>query len=172
MPIKRRKSTPAAPRFREALTFLEDALLRETDECILWPFYKDRKGYGIVRVNKISKLAHREVLLRTSPTIDGKPLALHKPVVCHNPACINKRHLVWGSYEDNEAHKILDGTRIRGSGHQGAKLTEYDVEAIYTSEKTGSSLAAYYGVSTGLICCIRKGRKWRHLTAVLDQRVD
>lgn len=52
----------------------------------------------------------------------------------------------------------------RGTQLQGAKLTEDDVRAIRASAKSFRSLAREYGVSSGRISDIKKGKSWAHVT--------
>ncbi len=47
---------------------------------------------------------------------------------------------------------------------KGTKLTEEIVRQIKSSTESGKVLAARYGVSTGLICNILKGRTWAHVS--------
>lgn len=77
----------------------------DTDDCIEWPFGRDRDGYGVFylspngdrRQRKTS--ANRAVSLLTfgDPPADG----MHAAHSCHNRSCINPRHLRWATVQEN-----------------------------------------------------------------------
>lgn len=85
------------------LEFIDNALAQETDECIEWPYAKTRAGYPIIwewRFGKtVSDYVHRIVCrLAYGPASSDLHEAAHS---CHNPACINKRHLSWQTHQQN-----------------------------------------------------------------------
>lgn len=98
----------------ESLAYFNKMLAVETNDCIEWPYGKV-KGYGRFQVGDKMELVHRVALLqKLGQPPDHKPLALHKPLVCHNQSCFNHRHLYWGNQKDNMADKIIDGTTNLG----------------------------------------------------------
>lgn len=80
-----------------AAQFIEEALQTDTDACILWPYGRRVRGYGAIAVNRRPQLVSRLVCERAHGA-GGQRLALHS---CDTPACINKRHLSWGTQSDN-----------------------------------------------------------------------
>jgi hypothetical protein len=148
--------------------FILAAVDSSTDDCLIWPGYKDCDGYGKIEVAGKTHIAHRLVLqLVTGETGEGLDAA-HTPVICHTPACVNPRHLRWATHVENYADKHLDGTMPdhRGEAHPGAVLTEADVLAIYRNAggEYQRVLAARYGVCRGAVSKIQTGRRWAHLT--------
>jgi len=132
----------------------------ETDDCVVWPYARHRNGHGVVFLNGRTTRAHRAALLLrlAPPTVDS--FALHGP--CHNPACMNYRHLSWGDYLANAADKRRDGTNVCGEAHYHAKLSTADVAAIRTRYVSGEyqrDLAAAYGVNQGTISRIVNRRR-------------
>ena len=92
----------------EANNWFYDHLYDETDECIIWPFWKCR-GYGYLNCNgkmeRISVLVCEEHYgLRPDKFHD----AAHGP--CNNPACMNYRHLSWKTHQENCLDRQRDGT--------------------------------------------------------------
>ena len=85
----------------------------ETDDCVEWPLGKTAKGYGAIVIDGKQKKVHHLALLRRKPPPFESARALHQPVICHNPPCMNYRHLYWGSDKDNALDRRLDGTEIR-----------------------------------------------------------
>ena len=156
-----RQSTPRG----SGLAFIERAVTYEGDDCLLWPFgMKDRKSpYGRVRVTVNGQpkhqYAHRIVLERTQgPPPTQWHDAAHAPVVCHNPSCVNPRHLRWATRRENAADRWLDGTI--------SHLTRDDIEWIrlYESRVKRKTMAAMFNVSTGQIRAIQRGACFKQVT--------
>ena len=121
--------------------------------------------------------AHRLVaMLFLPPAPPGSTLVLHR-----DDNKLDNRHanLRWGTSAQNTADSISNGrhpigdrhpshlkpwTRPRGENHTRSKLTEADVRAIMRDERSGTAIAAAYGVNSALIYRIRDGRVWRHVT--------
>lgn len=140
----------------KGLDFIDRSLELETDECVLWPFSLTN-GRACVYIGKRLIKASHIVLERSGkarPTPDHQ--ALHSPE-CNNPACINKRHLRWGTAQDNQLDRFKSGTMTP------AKLTEEDVKYIRSSDLTARVLAEQYGVIIGTIHDIRQRVTWRHV---------
>lgn len=147
----------------QPLKFFNQAMALETDECILW-LYALSKGYGAVWYNGSSKLVSRLALERgVGPAPEGKPYALHKPEVCHNPACFNYRHLYWGSDMDNAADRTADGTENRGEKQGRSKLTGEQVRAIREDGRPQQLIAEDYGVNNAHISMIKSRKRWSWL---------
>lgn len=160
---KQRYGSPTGsppPRMTEQRRFFEDALARETDECIEWPYGK-QKGYGAVRIAGERKMVHVEALTRKVGPPPPGMVALHGP--CHNRACFNPRHLSWGTRAQNQLDRFRDGTDAIGERHPNALLTDEQVREIRASSATGAELATRYGVARRTIYGIRQGKTWRHL---------
>jgi hypothetical protein len=79
--------------------------------------------------------------------------------------CIN--NLDWVSYKENEAHKLIHGTRAKGERHGKALLTKKDVLFIRENYKFRCKvfgalpLARMYGVNPVTITLVTKRRTWR-----------
>lgn len=146
------------------LAFLESALLMYTDACILWPYTKNDAGYGQVWCDGQLKRASRVVLERKlgRPMVSGTHAA-HAPGICHNPACINPRHLREASIADNMADRLLDGTSNRGSRHGLSKLTEDDVISIRSDPRTQRVIASEFGLDQSTISDIKRRKSWSWL---------
>jgi hypothetical protein len=138
------------------LAFIEAAILSNTDECIIWPYLVGRDGYAVFCCNykniRVSRLVCEKVYGKPPPE---KPLALHAPVVCHNPRCINPRHLFWESYQENCAHTHLDETCTET---RKRKLSREEVAGIFFSRDGVRSTARKYGVNSRLVYYIKSGQ--------------
>jgi len=106
--------------------FCEWAAAQNVDHCIIWPFALTPHGYGRVRYKGVRTSAHRVVLeMAKGPPPSSDYVAAHAPVICHNPSCVNPRHLRWASVLENSKDRILDGTAAKSSEHrQGVSKTK------------------------------------------------
>lgn len=142
----------------QALRWLLDALDRETNECILWPFAKMKTGYGQVQTGHKLNLVHRVACLAThgSPKA-GQTDAAH---ACGNRACVNPRHLRWSTRSENHADKVTHGTLTRGEKSWHAKLTETQVREIRTSTAQREDAGKKYGITALSVGRIKNRKSW------------
>jgi hypothetical protein len=145
----------------EAQAFMAAALATETDDCIPWPFsLMVTSGYPQFWADGKNGMGHRYACAhRHGPCPEGYE-ATHS---CGVKACINSRHLRWGTRADNEADKVLHGRSNRGERHGSAKLTEGNVRAIRTAEGTQIAIAVRFGVAEKTVWKIKNRKAWRHL---------
>jgi hypothetical protein len=68
-------------------------------------------------------------------------------------------NLAWGTVAENAADAARHG-RLRGEQNGRAKLTEQQVATIRSSPRSGADLAREFGVSTVLVCKIRRREAW------------
>lgn len=139
-----------------------------TDACIEWPFALAPNGYPrIVHPSYETHLVHRIVLTACG----GEPpaatsMAAHKPTTCHNPGCVNPRHLRWASNTENQQDRVRDNTSNRGRGSQ---LTKQHVLTIARSRSRSVALGDQFGISRQAVADIRSGRTWAWLTGINQQ---
>lgn len=93
----------------------------ETDECVVWPFGRTAAGYGAVVIDGKQEKVHRLALKRRLRPPSPTARALHAPLICHNKACLNYRHLRWGTDKDNAADRDLDGGTRRGQANGNSR---------------------------------------------------
>jgi hypothetical protein len=75
-------------------------------------------------------------------------------------------NLAWLLHRENERHKDLHGTRLRGSQIHSAKLVEAQVVLIRQALAVGIRqcvLAQTYGVSDSTVSLIARAKTWRHV---------
>lgn len=141
---------------------LEEVVLPyEGDDCIEWPFFRMKSGYGQVTYKKRRTLVHRLVCeISNGPAPTGKEDAAH---TCGNAKCVNRRHIRWATRAENIADKWGHGTVPLGELHASSKLTKLDVQMIrvlLASGFTQRSIGERFGISAGAVRDILTGKNW------------
>lgn len=134
------------------------------DECLPWPFGRNKQGYGFATINGKQGVANREMcrLAHGEPPSPDHDAA-H---TCRGASsgCINPNHLKWKTRKENMADKRADGTHYAGSRHFMAKLTDKDVAAIRAMVPFAygdiKRVAAQYRVSPVTIRRVVTGRAY------------
>ena len=145
---------------RKYLDFLLQAISRETDECILWP-WGTQTGYGSFFKDKKRSLAH----IFICRGVHGEPPSSKHEVAhsCGVRRCINKRHLRWATKSENMADKLIHGTHNRGERGGLTKLTKEQVIEIRTGKRRQTALAKEFGVTVATINDAKHYRTWSWL---------
>ena len=155
---------------KHARRTFEELIVLETDDCILWPHAKTR-GYGVIGNN--GYVSHEVLERRVAPRPPGA-MALHQPETCHNRACMNYRHLRWGTAQENADDRSRDGTNTCGARTGTSKLTDAQVMDIRHRYARGGgsqeALGREYGLTQGTVSLIVNGCRWKHLPVVSSQR--
>lgn len=131
--------------------------------CWPWVGYVGSRGYGYIKDNYKTKLAHRVSYEMHIGAIPKGMMVCH---TCDNPRCVNPGHLFLGTASDNNRDKSLKGrcNPCHGEKHGMAKLSDVQAEEIRCSAEKGVVLANRYGVSHCTISEIRSGRKRKEIT--------
>lgn len=143
--------------------FLRAHINHQGDECLLWPFCLNGRGYGLAVVdgvqrhasNWMARLAHGE------PT----PPKTHAAHNCGNPACVNPQHLRWATAKENAADRKRHGTENIGERSGKTNLTAEDVLYIRNAPPKLKPLMEKFGMSKHGISKIRSGKRWAHVDA-------
>ena len=140
---------------------LEEKSMPEPNSgCIFYTGSLNRSGYGEIRHQRRTYLAHRAAWeLERGPIPDGFHV-LHK---CDVPCCINVQHLFLGTDADNMADKTKKGRQQWGERVPQSILTEDQVRAIRVDTRGQRAIAADYGVSITAVSDIKTGRRWHNL---------
>jgi hypothetical protein len=146
--------------------FWSKVSIGDPDECWPWLGCRNKKGYGVVRVNRWDLTSHRVSFTLSYGIILSDTNVCHS---CDNPPCCNPEHLFLGSHEDNQHDKMEKGRGPNGEKNGHAVLTEDQVIAIRGKHRPGkrgfgcNALAAEYGVDRTTVSDILNGSTWKHL---------
>lgn len=144
---------------------VEQAIATATREtCWDWPYSTNKTGYAALAINGKMTRAARYICKRVHgpPPTQGHQAAHN----CGNRRCINPHHIEWKTRKENEADKLLHGTRHRGEQSVKAKLTEAQVREILRQRASGATMKALseqFGVAHSTIQSILERRNWRHI---------
>jgi len=145
----------------EADRWVQEHAAWQGDECLIWPYRRNEKGYPVAGGHR---RMHREMCeLANGAPPTPKHEAAHS---CGNGSagCINPRHLSWKTHAGNMADMVEHGHSNRGTKNPMAKLTEDAVREIRSAPRQAyghaRAMAAKYGVSKDLVVMIRRGERW------------
>lgn len=142
--------------------FMEHVSHPASAECLIWPFNRP-DGRAQIWWNGTNNFASRimcEIAHGRPPS--PKHHAAHS---CGNAygGCIHPHHLRWATPKENEADKILHGTRAAGERHGMAKLKATDIPEIRAASGTLYEIGDQFGISYSMAGKIRQRKNWKHL---------
>ena len=138
--------------------------LRVSGSCWLFTGCVNNNGYGQIRHNGKTMLAHRVAYeLITGEEPNG--VLLH---TCDTPLCCNPEHITVGTQRDNlqdmrNKGRGVNPPHVPGEKCGMSKLTDTKVKEIRSSGLTQRQLATIYGVSQPTIGKILRRETWRHV---------
>lgn len=141
---------------------IERSQEQHSQECLLWPFARNNKGYGCLVIHEGQQRGPHNIMCRLvhGEPPEGQQCTLHS---CHNPQCVNPRHLRWGSHQENNQDRVLAGRSTCGERHLSAKFDECAVRLITLSKLPADELAQFFRVNKSTIARIKNGKNWKHL---------
>jgi hypothetical protein len=135
-------------------------------DCWMWLAFCKSNGYGqfTLKSGKFVGAHTVSYALTFGPIPAGCVICHH----CDNPPCVNPAHLFLGTQSDNAMDMLAKGraTRVRGTDHPSARLTEEDIRYIRAAANYRGllkDLSEDFGVSAHTIRMIRKGKTWGHV---------
>jgi hypothetical protein len=113
------------------------SMKRTPSGCLEWQRFREKRGYGRVRVVEKEQLAHRIAWIIVHGPIQDDLCVLHR---CDNPACCEVSHLFLGTRTDNNLDRDAKGHQVpsKGTQHGNAKLSDADIRAMRHAYVAGS----------------------------------
>lgn len=138
----------------------------EGNECLIWPFWRDKNGYGHLTFDGERHTANYFMCMYAH----GKPPSSEHESAhsCGNGyiGCVNPNHLYWATRQENMDDMARHGTRMQGARHYLTKLTEVDVLEIRKLAASGmrqEDIGKLFSVSSGVVNSIHVRRTWKWL---------
>lgn len=131
---------------------------------------KDSRGYLVVNLCKSGKQTTRTIHSLVVEAFIGPRLKDYE--VRHLDGSRDNCHLsnlAYGTKSDQFQDDLRNNVRGLGEDWHISKLKNNEVTDIVERIKSGQKqvdIAAYYNVSPQIICDIKKGRRWAHLTKI------
>lgn len=142
--------------------WLERHVSHEGDECLQWPFGRNRKGYAELKFRGVHMKAGRAICI----LVNGEPpeQGMHAAHSCGkgHEGCVNPKHLRWATPSQNEMDKVLHKTSNRGQRSAMSRLSVVDVLGVRALLKSWpvAKVAKEFGVSRGAVFGISTGKNW------------
>lgn len=162
-----------------AVQWLRHHVTYDADFCLIFPFYRDPNGYGMLGYLGEHHYAHRfmcELVHGPAPGLEYE--AAH---TCGNgdTGCANPRHLMWKTKIGNRQDSNRHGTGVRNTGGNQGRLTADQVMQIrdLKGKKTHVEIAAMFDISAPSVRAIFTGKmyagksKIKHYTPEDDQKI-
>lgn len=133
------------------------------DECLLWPYANNSKGYGCINIAGESRQVHEVSYTHfVGPLLDGL-CVLHE---CDTPLCFNYLHLFPGTRGDNNKDRMNKGRGTKGLTVHFCKLAPEQVREIiklWVPRSKNLDLVAKFGVSRNTLWYVATRRTHRHV---------
>lgn len=135
------------------------------DECVIWPYFRDKTGYARANWNGRPVNAHHAVCeLAHGPRPTRSHMACHSCGKGHM-GCVNPNHLYWGTAQDNTNDAIAHGTSYSlrvpvGENHHCTKFSDMEILSSIERINAGESveeIASEIGISPSYLCKLRDG---------------
>ena len=141
--------------------FIKDRVSNNENDCWIWNGSKHRQGYGHIRYNGKTALAHRVSWMIYNGGISEGIKVCH---YCDEPSCVNPEHLFLGTQLDNVEDCIKKGRFTRNIPKtRRIKLNWEQVHQIKTLHGEGmkrKELEKKFNVSQTCIAKILTGVSW------------
>ncbi len=138
-------------------------LAHVADECLIWPFSRNKAGYAAMHVEGGIKVLVSRYLCedRRGPPPTAEHEAAHS---CGRGkhGCVAQAHLDWKTSVENKADKRLHGTDPTGERNPAAKITRKIADEIRSLRgmMSQSKIGERFGISQQHVSDIMAQRLW------------
>jgi hypothetical protein len=149
-----------------AQRFIAEAVASDTDECLVFPFYRNADGYGWMNTPTGHLGAHVYAAILAH---GEKPSPLYE--ACHNCGngsigCVNPRHIYWGTRSDNlkdaYAHGAMPRSRPTGEMAFAARYSDEVIQQVRDALARGerqTAIAKRLNISQSHVSRIKHGAR-------------
>jgi predicted XRE-type DNA-binding protein len=145
--------------------------IQEDTGCFICNSHKPgKRGYPRVNVSIDNKKKTTPLHRIVYEFYNGKIPKNRKVMVrhtCDNKMCINPKHLLLGTHQDNVNDAKKNRKILRGEQKPNSKLTAKKVLEIRELKKykkiTEKEIAKIFNISRGCVSSILRGKSWYHL---------
>jgi len=151
----------------EPMRWLEQSLLMQTDDCIIWPFGRFGAGDAEIRIKGRAQYVSRIICEKVYGAAPSEKHQAAHSCGKGRDACVNHRHLRWATNAENQADRIAHGTSNQGSRNGRSQLSDEKVIEIDRRLRRGHrsiDIAADLGINAKNVGNIKCGRNWGWLT--------
>lgn len=139
---------------KNKLPWLLDNVAHEGDDCLIWPFNRNDRGYGQLSMGGKIQRAHRvmcELVHGKPPT--SKHQASHS---CGNGhlGCVHPKHLRWATNSENQLERWrVHGRRAHNTGGPKGIISPANAKKLMASYGKISidDAAKEYGIKRGAV---------------------
>lgn len=90
----------------QLMKWLQDHVDYQGDDCLIWPFGRNGKGYGAIKFNGTMTVASRVMCILAHGQPDQPELEAAHSCGRGHEACTSPRHLRWASSQENANDKF------------------------------------------------------------------
>lgn len=162
---QRSPGRPGASRLSIEERFWQRVQKAGPDECWPWLGAQGGYGHGMFWFSAERKRESAHAIALELATGIRRPDGLYCCHRCDNPPCCNPAHLYYGTPRKNGADMVDRARNPRGVQKHNALLSEAQVVEIrtrYFAGETAAALAAEFGIRTGHLSNITRGRMWKY----------
>ena len=148
----------------ELIAFIERARSYDGEDCLFWPFGRAKSGYAqIWDADAKQRLYVHRIVCESNlgPPPKGSNDCCHS---CNNGhlGCISRKHIRWGTRQENVQDAVASGAIKRGSDSANARLSLAQVIEIRSLSGLMSQrrMSIKFGVSPSCIQKIVERRSW------------
>lgn len=126
-------------------------------------------GYGAQWYKGKTYYAHRVAYVKANDVSIESIEGLMVRHTCDNPKCINPKHLVIGTRQDNMDDMVARGRQVKGTVQHLSVLTEdlvLEIRARYKPRckiNGTRALAKEFGIGTSTVSSVTSRKTWKHI---------